>query len=243
MPVDYRVQRGDCISAIAHRFGFGWEVVWNHPKNAELKKKRKDPNILKVGDVVHVPDKEEKTESAATGKVHRFQVKRPTAKLRLRIVKEPTPKSKPQAAGPPPDWKNPTTEDPEPEKTPLEDEPRKDLAYRLEIGELTYEGKTDGDGILEQLIPPDAGTGRLILEPGTPNETVLPLNLGHLDPIEDVSGVKQRLANLTFPCGDDDELTPELAAALRAFQAKHGLDVTGELDDETRDAIKKAHAS
>jgi hypothetical protein len=243
MPVDYRARTGDCISSVAATFGVAWATIWDHPNNADLKKKRKDPNILKEGDVVHVPDRRQKEVAAATGQVHSFVLKRAKAKVRLRVVEEPRPASKPQKAGPRPDRKNPTTEDPEPDKTPLEDRPRKDLAYVLEIGTLTYEGKTGSDGYLEHEIPEGARSGRLILDPGTPNETVVPLNLGHLDPVDEVSGVKQRLANLTFPCGTGDEATPELAAALRAFQAKHGLDVTGEIDDATRNALREAHGS
>ena len=36
---------------------------------------------------------------------------------------------------------------------------------------------------------------------------------------------------------------PELEAALRAFQAKHGLSVTGKIDDATRAEILKAHGT
>src|SRR6185295_4058908 len=97
--------------------------------------------------------------------------------------------------------------------------------------DATIEGKTDADGFIDCEMPPNATKGRLILAPGTPHETELPLNFGHLDPIEEISGVKQRLKHLCFDCGDpNDEETPELESALRAFQAKHGLSVTGKID-------------
>jgi N-acetylmuramoyl-L-alanine amidase len=65
-----------------------------------------------------------------------------------------------------------------------------------------------------------------------------------LDPIDVISGVKQRLRNLCFDCGDhSDEETPDLQAALSAFQAKHALSVTGTIDDATRAAILEAHGS
>lgn len=95
--------------------------------------------------------------------------------------------------------------------------------------------------MIDHEIPAGARAGRLILEPGTPNETILPLNLGHLDPVDAVSGVKQRLANLTFECGSGDDLTPELAGALRMFQQKNGLEITGEIDQATKDALAKLH--
>lgn len=242
MAVDYTVRRGDCISSIAHDFGQGWERVWNHPSNADLKKKRVDPSILKEGDVVHVPDPELKECEVPAGAVHRFVVKLATAKLRIRIVAEPTRQPPPPPpAAPQTDRKSLITEDPEPDTTPLQDQPRAGVAYTVEIGTLSIQGTTGSDGMLECDIPPNAREGRLILEPGTPNETILPLNLGHLDPLDEVSGVKQRLANLTFPCGEGNEATPELEAALRVFQEKHGLEVTGSLDPKTKDALEKAH--
>lgn len=36
-------------------------------------------------------------------------------------------------------------------------------------------------------------------------------------------------------------LEKELAQALRMFQAKNGLDVTGEIDQATKDALAKLH--
>jgi len=137
-----------------------------------------------------------------------------------------------------------TTEDPEPDTRPRDDEPRANVAYKLEVEGQVFTGTTDGDGRLEHDIPPDAARGQLILEPDTPNESIFPLNLGHLDPVSELSGVKQRLANLSYGCGDcDDEETPQLAEALRAFQAKHGLSINGEADDATRNKLKEVHGA
>jgi N-acetylmuramoyl-L-alanine amidase len=54
---NHNVVQGDCVLSIAEQYGFFWETVWNHPSNAELKKKREDPAILYPGDVVFVPEK------------------------------------------------------------------------------------------------------------------------------------------------------------------------------------------
>jgi hypothetical protein len=80
---DYTVKQGDCLSSIAHRYGLFWENVWNHPKNLNLKEKRKDPNVLFSGDVVFIPDKEEKQEPGATEQHHRFRRKGVPARLRV----------------------------------------------------------------------------------------------------------------------------------------------------------------
>jgi N-acetylmuramoyl-L-alanine amidase len=72
---NYEVQQGDCIESIAQEFGFFWQTLWNHGNNADLKRKRQDPNVLFEGDVVYVPDKTMKEESGATEQRHRFKRK------------------------------------------------------------------------------------------------------------------------------------------------------------------------
>src|SRR5918912_2146186 len=140
------------------------------------------------------------------------------------------------------------TEDPATDPRPQPDRPRANVPFLIKIDGALFRGQTDGEGRIEIATPPNARQGQLILEPGTLNELELPLNLGFLNPLKDsrgatdVSGVKHRLANLGFDCGDrSDETTPELAAALRAFQEKHGLQATGEVDEATRGKILELH--
>jgi len=243
----YTVKQGDCISSIAQMHGLFWYKVWNHPKNANLNERRKDPNVLSPGDVVFVPDQEEKEESGATEQRHRFRKKGVPAKLRLRIMEEPEreePRQAPAETASATDSRDSHTEDQEVNQTQREDEPRRNVPYVLNIDGNLIEGTTDEEGMIEINIPPNAQRGRLIVEPGTPNEVSIPVNLGHLNPISELSGVKQRLANLGFDCGDrNDEETPGLEAMLRAFQEKHGLNVTGELDQATRDKLQELHGS
>ena len=85
---EYKVKQGDCISSIATRHGLFWEKVWNHPKNSRLKEQREDPNILYPGDVVFIPDKEERQESGATEQTHRFKLKGVPSKLCLVLKDE-----------------------------------------------------------------------------------------------------------------------------------------------------------
>jgi len=246
MPEEYVIRRGDCVSSLAFNRGLNWETVWNHPNNASLKTLRGDPNILKSGDLLHIPDKTLKTVGRSTDVHHRFVRKGVPAKLRLRIVEDnlqqPPPAQAPPAAGLDP--RHFVGEDPEAETPAEKDVPRADVPYVLNIDGRVIEGNTDADGFIECAIPPNAKSANLLLDPGTLNETAIPIRLGGLDPLGAISGVKHRLANLGFNCGDStDESTNALAAALRAFQEKVGLSITGEPDDATRDRLRSAHGS
>lgn len=88
MATNYIVKPGDCISSIAFEHGFFADTIWNHPANAELKLKRKDPNTLCGGDTVFVPDKREKTVNKPTNEVHRFQVHNTPALCSLQLFDE-----------------------------------------------------------------------------------------------------------------------------------------------------------
>ncbi len=267
MPLDYLVETGDCISSIAFDHGFFWETIWNHPQNAELKSKRKDPNILQEGDVVHTPDLRLKRESRPTNQKHKFVRKGAPAKLRLRIMEEPKPEKTQTAGGaaasgggggsfldkaagaaqqaiglPAGGGSTKEFSEPEPQPRTIEDKPRKNVPFVVVIDGKVITGNTDSDGRIELFIPPNASSGTLTLDPGTLKERVIPLNLGHLNPIKALSGVTQRLNNLGFPCGDgSDEVA--LTSALKMFQEKNGLPVTGNVDDATRNKLRDLHAS
>jgi len=85
MPINYQVKQGDCISSIAFDHGFFPDTIWEHPNNAELKKKRQDPNVLMPGDVVVVPDKRLKEVNEPTNQVHKFRCKNTPEKLKLQL--------------------------------------------------------------------------------------------------------------------------------------------------------------
>jgi peptidoglycan hydrolase-like protein with peptidoglycan-binding domain len=66
-----------------------------------------------------------------------------------------------------------------------------------------------------------------------------------MDRVDDdgVSGAQGRLLNLGYPVGPiDGKLGPRTRAALRQFQTDMKLQpVSGELDDQTKKALVKAH--
>jgi len=131
MATQHRVEPGDHIARIAHRYGFGDPAaVWDDGANAELRGKRKNPNVLLPGDVVHVPDRIPKKAPAATGKRHTFMVALP--KLWLRIVVRD-----------------------------FGQEPLVRVDCRLTVDGKTRDLQTGGDGLVEVAIPPDAKGGSL----------------------------------------------------------------------------------
>jgi len=87
------VKQGDCIGSIAFEKGFFWETILNLPENAELKRERKDPNVLLAGDQVFIPDKREKTDVCATEQRHRFRRKGTPENLQVRVLYENVPRA------------------------------------------------------------------------------------------------------------------------------------------------------
>ncbi|HWV99923.1 MAG TPA: peptidoglycan-binding domain-containing protein [Candidatus Acidoferrum sp.] len=200
MPLNYKAKPGDCISSIAYEQGFFPDTIWNHPGNAELKQKRKDPNVLLPGDIVVIPDKQLKELSKPTEQEHRFKKKGVPAKLKLRLLKN--------------------------------NQPRKNEKYRLIIDGISLEGTTDGNGFLEKPLPPDAKEGKLIIGKKDPKE-VFVFHFGTVDPLDSDDGVAERLRNLGYAPEENSE------GALKRFQADHGLKVTGQADDATRNKLKE----
>src|SRR4249920_494288 len=57
MSTTHTVLQGECLSSIAHDFGFGdWHVIYDHPQNASFKTKRPNPNLIYPGDELFIPD-------------------------------------------------------------------------------------------------------------------------------------------------------------------------------------------
>ena len=209
MAINYQVKQGDCVSSIAFEHGFFADTIWNHPNNAELKKTRKDLNILMPGDIVFVPDKQLKEVSEPTDQVHKFKVKNSPAKLNL-VLK-------------------------------YHGEPIKNEPYKLNLDGTESEGKTDNEGKINIPIPPDAKIGKLIVGEGE-KQIEYELDLGRLDPIEQVKGFKKRLQNLGYDVGKiDDEISDVFKNSIQMFEADHELEKTGEINETTRNKLKEIY--
>jgi hypothetical protein len=215
MPVEHTVQQGECLSSIAKQYGFANEsTIYNHDLNKGLRQTRPNPNVLLPGDRLWIPDKTVKRESCQTAKVHQFKVARKQTRLRL-IVRD------------------------------IDGVPLAGKKYKLTVAGTTQEGVLPDDAMLDQPIPPDALEGELSVWadenlPESPDKWTL--KLGHLDPVEALSGVQARLNNLGYDCGPVDGINgPRTQAAVKAFQKDHGLAVDGIPGPKTQAALQSEY--
>jgi N-acetylmuramoyl-L-alanine amidase len=73
MSKEHIVAEGEHLAGIAAAHGFSSvDAILLHPENAELRKKRANPNVLLAGDRVFIPDREAKELSAPTEQRTRF---------------------------------------------------------------------------------------------------------------------------------------------------------------------------
>jgi hypothetical protein len=75
------------MASIAYKYGFAWETLWSLGDNAKLVANRQNPNVLKAGDRVVIPDLRIKEESGETALLHKFRLKDVPARLNL-ILKD-----------------------------------------------------------------------------------------------------------------------------------------------------------
>ena len=218
MGIQYTVQQGDCLSSIAQTWGFSdYKPIYFASENAAFREKRPNPNIIFPGDILFIPDRRINERPCSTDQLHRFVAPQPGVYLRLCL------------------------------KDDLH-QPYRNSKYRLRVDFDDYEGRSDGNGMVEQRIPATAAEGEITIFPADGDDSdagyTFTLNLGHLDPIDETSGVDARLINLGFgpPDAESDGLSDDARIeALQAFQDRFGLEVTGEVDEATRRKLKELH--
>jgi len=117
--------------------------------------------------------------------------------------------------------------------------PRAKESYRLEVDGKLVSGETDDQGRIDLAIPPNAVRAVLVL--GEAQDEFV-FELGELDPIDQTTGIQGRLKSLGFYQGAiNGQITAETKKAICAFQASKGLDVNGEVNRQTKDALSAAY--
>jgi hypothetical protein len=212
------VRQGEYLSQIAHRHGVAPSAIWDHEKNQALKDARMSGEILLPGDVLWVPVVTPKKHDVARGASNEYKTTIPRNQIRV-VLKDG-------------------------------DEPLKNERYVITgLGDEPLEGSTDGDGLLAFDAPFSTTEVTVTLIDKRSRHTI---RIGHLDPIETASGVRQRLEHLgCYGWVFDwvpEHMVPEHSEArdqhaLRYFQERSKLEVTGVADDETLAALLDAHGS
>jgi len=211
----YTVKQGDHIPGLAARFGFtDYLAIWNHAKNAELKKNRENPNVLYPGDTVYIPDKVPGEFDRPTEKKHKFVLKQKPLKLRLTLQDQ---------------YENPIA----------------NADCILMVDSASHNLKSDADGKVELEIPPTATQSQLIIQDTeqTPYGGIsIPIKIGHLDPVDEISGQQARLSSLGYFTREiDGQTSPFLDAAIQEFQCEHKLTVDGICGPNTQAKLKEVY--
>lgn len=122
-----------------------------------------------------------------------------------------------------------------------DDDPRANEKFEVAVdGAKVGEGTLDGDGRLEVSIPPDGKVAVVHIGEGASLSTHV-LQLGGVDPVNEITGIQHRLSNLGYSCQPTGELDDDTREAISRFQKAAGLTVTGEPDENLKSALVKSH--
>ena len=213
MAASHIAEPGEYIASIAADYGFSSSLtIWHHPENAALKALRKNPNTLLPGDIVYIPDRQTKVYPGQTEKHHIFVREQTNPKLRIVLRDE-------------------------------NDQPVANAPCKLKIDGNVYDLNTDDQGLCEQPISYTAQEGTLIIlgnAAGVASE--IPVKIGHLHPIEEMTGVQARLNNLGYDAGEvgggDQEM---LRSAVQEFQLDHGMTPDGKWEAPFQAKLKEVY--
>lgn len=215
------VQTGESLTRIAHQHGIrDWRAVWQSADNAQLRKKRKNPNILWPGDELTLPGIAVHEIVRPTDATHRLVIHELLVEFRV-ILQDHN-------------------------QIPFANESYELRSSSLPDRE-PRNGQTDGQGKLVERLPSRVTSVEVALPSRKLRWSFLLKNLHELrsaeaerNPANDADralstkGVQARLNALGFPCGAiDGVLGPRTRAALALFQGNEAAPPPGD-DDEPK---------
>ena len=121
------------------------------------------------------------------------------------------------------------------------DEPRQNTPCSLTIEAAKEDLSTDPNGrIRKDDLPFKSEIGSLVVA-----TLEIPLRIGHMDPVDELSGKIARLNNLGYDAGDIDEDADETSerfrSAVEEFQCDHKLHIDGICGAATQAKLKEVH--
>ncbi len=215
MELVHIVSQGEHLASIAKRYGFSdWKAIYDHPKNKDLKEKRPNPNILYPGDQVFIPKKEFKQKEIQSDKAFTIKVKSIASKIQIVLN---GPDGKPLAS----------------------------KKYVLKYDKTELKGSTDDKGKLKEEIPADLHSVELDVTLDDKNAgqvAVWRLKVGDLDPLDEITGMEQRLNNLGYDAGNShNKDDAQFKSAVEEFQCDYKLKVDGVCGPKTQGKLKEVH--
>ncbi len=212
----HTVRQGEFLARLAQAYGFtDPDVIWNLPENQPLRDAGRTPTTLAPGDNLFVPERVDRTLHGPTERRYTAKVKLSVVRLRVLL----------QTLG--------------------------GEALASESGTLhTAAGDskftTDAKGLLDVVLTgvTEAGELRLAGDGTTLHRIVIPLHIGHLDPITTVQGQEARLNSLGYRAGlGGDASAPAFRSAVEEFQCDERLRVDGVCGPATQTKLRSAHGS
>lgn len=119
-------------------------------------------------------------------------------------------------------------------------EPLKNKNYNLDLDGRLSSGATDARGQLTMKAPPGAQRATVTFLDPDFTETYVVM-LGHLNPISDISGIQQRLSNLGCGCQVTGEMDQQTRDAISHFVVAFNQGTNVELNGDLRGKIESVH--
>jgi hypothetical protein len=210
----HTVRQGEYLARIAQGYGFADpDVVWNSPENQSLKDAGRTPATLAPGDELFVPERADRVLTGATE--HRYKARVKASVVRLRVVLQT-----------------------------LGGKALANASGALHAATSDSNVMTDGKGEFEVILVggTEAAELRLAGAATTLHGIVIPLHIGHLDPVTTIGGQEARLNNLGYRAGMlGNPSALQFRSAVEEFQCDEHLTVDGSCGPATQAKLRSAH--
>jgi N-acetylmuramoyl-L-alanine amidase len=212
-----KVQQGDRLLTIARKQSFyHWQTVWDFAGNSALKDLRRDPCILLPGDQVAIPSKLQRVAEVSGGKAE-YVLQSANEILRVRFT-----------------------------EADFGGDRQARFVAKPDQGPETS-GALASDGTMQIDILPGVAKINVdvFVDDNDQPQGRYELAVGHLDPVEEISGVQARLGNLGYYSGPItgslDDATRRAISAFRLDALEEDQDGQTEIDTAVTQALSRAY--